>query len=246
MQINISPADQKLSKCLVLVGGSGDTSEGFVPLVKKLLNKITDYAVCTFSFSTLSATESLLDIQSRELEEVFSQLISNYNFTELNIFATSMGAYAAINLLNNEIYSHIIKHVIFYDPADYYVSAKFAGSNDSTWSGSDMYRPNKEVISNRLKSLKSSSIISVVHLTLKNYSKSGYFDKDFTYRGVDHESGYPRLNKHMVKHFYSCIPVSNRGKYIKEASVPHAILRDGDIISNLDRVTSTIATLLSI
>lgn len=212
-----------------------------MPLVEALRDKIPNSAVCTFNFSTHSDSESLLDLQSRELEEVFSQLSSNYNFKEINIFTTSMGAYATINLLNHYIYSAPIKHVIFYDPADYYIGAKIADSNDSTWSGSDIYRPNKEVISNRLKTIKSSSKISVVHLTLKNYSKSGYIDKEFSNRGVDHESGYPRLNKHMVKHFYSCIPTPNKGRYIKEPSVPHAILRDGDISSNLARVTSTIA-----
>ncbi len=244
MQLFIDPANKQYSKCLVLVGGSGDTSEGFKPLVAKLLTKITDSSICTFSFSTHSESESLLDLQSRELEEVFSELTTKYDFKEINIFTTSMGAYATTYLLSNNKYSDIIKHVIFYDPADYYISAKFAGSNDVTWSGTDLYRPNKEVVSNRLKLINSQTKISVVHLTLRNYSKSGHIDKKFVDRGIDHEGGYPRLNKQMVKHFYHCIPDINRGEYIKETGVPHAILRDGEITANLDKVTSTVSSLL--
>ncbi len=244
MQIFIDPANKQYSKCLVLVGGSGDTVERFKLLVTNLLTKITDSAICTFDFSDHADHESLLDIQSRELEEVFSELTTKYDFNEINIFTTSMGAYATVYLLSNNTYSNIIKHAIFYDPADYYISAKFAGSNDHTWSGPDLYRPNKEVVSNRLKLIDSNAKISVVYLTLRNYSKSGYIDTDFSNRGIDHEGGYPRLNKQMVKHFYHCIPAKNQAGYIKEAGVPHAILRDGNIQANLDKVSTTCANLL--
>lgn len=245
MQIFIEPANKQYSKCLVLVGGDGDTSKIFKPFVTKLLTKITDSAICTFNFSDHAETESLLDLQSRELEAVFSELTTNYDFKEINIFTTSMGAYATTYLLSNNKYSNIIKNVIFYDPADYYISAKFAGSNDSTWSGPDLYRPNKEVVSNRLKHIDSQAKISVVHLTLRNYSKSGYIDKDFADRGIDHVGGYPRLNKQMVKHFYHCIPKNNQAEYIKEPNVPHGgIVRDGNIQANLDKVSTTCADLL--
>lgn len=244
MQIFIDPENKQYSKCLVLVGGSGDTSVGFMPLVTKLLTKITDSSICTFSFSSHSDSESLLDLQSRELEAVFSELTTKYDFKEINIFTTSMGAYATTYLLSNNRYSDIIKHVIFYDPADYYISAKFADSNDVTWSGPDLYRPNKEVVSNRLKLIDSLVKISVVHLSLRNYSKSDYIDKDYSNRGIDHEGGYPRLNKQMVKHFYHCIPTKNQAGYLKETGVPHAILRDGNIQANLDKVTSTVSSLL--
>ena len=246
MQIFIDPANIQYSKCLVLVGGSGDTAERFKPLVTNLHTKIKDSAICTFNFSDHAEAESLLDLQSRELEEVFSELTTNYDFKEINIFTTSMGAYATTYLLSNNKYSDIIKHVIFYDPADYYISAKFGDSNDVTWSGSAEFRPNKEVVSNRLKLIDSQAKISVVHLTLRNYSKSGYIDKDFSDRGIDHEGGYPRLNKQMVKHFYHCVPVKNQAGFVKESGIPHAILRDGDIQANLDKVTTTVSTLLAL
>lgn len=244
MQIFIDPANKQYSKCLVLVGGSGDTAERFKLLVTYLLTKIKDSAICTFNFSDHAETESLLDLQSRELEEVFSELTTKYDFKEINIFATSMGAYATAYLLSNNKYSDIIKHVIFYDPADYYISAKFGDSNDVTWSGSAEFRPNKEVVSNRLKLIDSQAKISVVHLTLRNYSKTGYIDQDFSDRGTDHEFGYPRLNKDMVRHFFNCLPSINKAKFVKESGVPHAILNHGNIQVNLDKVSTTCADLL--
>lgn len=244
MQISIEPANKQYSKCLVLVGGSGDTVEGFAPLVTEFSKLITETAFCSFNFSTTCSEGSLLDLQSQELQEVFKELTTKNDFKEINIFTTSMGAYATIYLLSDNKYSDILKHVIFYDPADYYISAKFADSNDVTWSGPDIYRPNKEVVSNRLKLIDSNAKISVVHLSLRNYSKSDYIDKDYSNRGIDHEGGYPRLNKQMVKHFYHCIPAKNQAGYIKEAGVPHAILRDGDIAANLSKVSTTCADLL--
>ncbi len=245
MQIFIDPSNKQYSKCLVLVGGSGDTVEGFAPLVTEFSKHITDTSFCSFNFSTTCSEGSLLDLQSQELQEVFKELTTKHDFNEINIFTTSMGAYATTYLLNNNTYSTIINHVIFYDPADYYISAKFAGSDDSTWSGPDLYRPNKEVVSNRLKLIDSQAKISVVHLTLRNYSKSGYIDTDFSDRGFDHEFGYPRLSKQMVKHFYHCIPVKNQAGYIKEAGVPHGgITRDGNIQANLHKVSLTCSLLL--
>jgi len=244
MQIFFEPANKQYSKCLVLVGGSGDTVEGFAPLVTEFSKFITDTSFCSFNFSTTCSEGSLLDLQSRELEEVFNELTTKYDFKEINIFTTSMGAYATIYLLSDNKYSDILKHVIFYDPADYYISAKFADSNDVTWSGPDSFRPNKEIVSNKLKSLQSQTKVSVVHLTLRNYSKSGYIDKDFSARGIDHEFGYPRLNKDMVRHFFNCLPSINKARFVKEPGVPHGFLRDGDIATNLAKVATTISSLL--
>jgi hypothetical protein len=244
MQIFFEPANKQYSKCLVLVGGSGDTVERFAPLVKEFSKFITDTSFCSFNISATCADGSLLELQSQELLEVFHQLTTKHDFKEINIFTTSMGAYASTDLLSTNLYSDIIKHMIFYDPADYYIGAKFTDSNDVTWSGPDTFRPNKEVVSNRLKFIDSQTKISVVHLTLRNYSKSGYIDKDYSKRGIDHDGGYPRLNKDMVRHFFNCLPTINKAKFVKEPGVPHGFLRDGDITTNLRKVSTTCADLL--
>ena len=107
MQIDIYPSSKQFSKCLVLVGGSGDTSEEFAPLVTELSKKMPAIAICTFNFSSQSLTESILDIQTQELDLVFKKLTLDYNFNELNIFATSMGSYSTIKLITSNKYSEI-------------------------------------------------------------------------------------------------------------------------------------------
>lgn len=245
MKIFINPIEKLFSKCLILVGGSGDTSEGFAPLTTKILEKLPDYSICTFSFSTTSKTESILDVQARELIEVFEQLTTHHNFQQIDIFATSMGAYATIKLLSSNKYASTIKNVIFYDPADYYPSAKFADSNDVTWSGPQSYAPNSKVISDELKQLKGEYKITVVHLTLRNYNQDKYIDTNYSDRGIDHADGYPRLSTDMVRAIFEKIPLKNQGIYIEDPTVPHAILRDGDITANLERVSNMILAILN-
>jgi len=243
MQIVISPP-KKLSKCLVLVGGSGDSSEKFLPLVTQINLQIPETNVCTFTFSSHSNTESILDIQARELEEVIEQLSAEYGFQSIDIFATSMGAYATIKLLASNQYSSLIRKVILFDPADYYVSAIFKDTEDVTWSGAEQYEPTQKVISQELTSITGNVQISVVHLTLRNYGARGYLEKDYVNRGKDESKGYPRLSTEMVKNFYTQITPSNRGKYLELSAVPHGFLRDGDIASNLFKVTDAIIKLI--
>lgn len=245
MKITIYPSDPIQENCLVLVGGSGDTTEGFQPIVTKISEKLPDYSICTFTFSTQSETESLLDLQSRELDEVFSEITTKYNFKKIDVFCTSMGAYATIRLLNNKKYQNLINQVIMFDPADYYLSAKFANSDDVTWSGPQEYSPIKPVISSELSTISSNCLVSVVHLTLRNYGVSGYLQKEFKDRGGEDPSGYPRLSTEMVKAFYAKVPTTNRGKYIEQNLVPHAILRDGNIGENLEHVVDLISKLLA-
>lgn len=244
MKIDIHPVGSQYKKCLVLVGGSGDTSKGFIPLIELLLSKLPNTSICTFSFTTRCTTESILDLQSRELEDVFQQLISDYQYNEINIFTTSMGAYPTIKLLASIRYSNIIKRVIFYDPADYYLSAKFGDSSDVTWSGSQSYTPTKEVVSDKLRDITGITQISVVHLTLKNYGTTGYIKDDFVERALDEPNGYPRISSQMVKSIYDKIPLKNKADYIEEPLVPHAFLRDGNVADNIAKVTSSIIKLL--
>lgn len=245
MKITVYPTDPIHENCLVLVGGSGDTTEGFQPLVKKISEKLSDYSICTFSFSTQSETESLLDLQSSELVEVFSEITTKHNFKKIDVFCTSMGAYATIRLLNNTEYQNFINQVIMYDPADYYLSAKFANSDDVTWSGPLEYSPSKPVISSELSTVSGNSVVSVVHLTLRNYGVNGYLQKEFKNRGMDDPSGYPRLSTEMVKALYSKIPTAIKGEYVEQPMVPHAILRDGNIEENIHNVVDIITDILT-
>jgi hypothetical protein len=245
MKISLYPTDLVSPKCLVLVGGSGDTSEGFDPLVQAISNKLIDYSICTFNFSTSSKTESILDVQARELNDVMGQLTTDNRFKQIDIFATSMGAYATIKLLQNNHYSKIIRNVILYDPADYYLSAKFADSDDVTWSGPQQYVPKSKVISDELKEIEGKCKITVVHLTLRNYGQDGYIDNSYSDRSIDHSGGYPRLCTDMVRAMFDKIPLKNKGRYIEESNVPHAILRDGNIKANIEQVSSTIIDIIS-
>lgn len=245
MKITIYPSDPIQENCLILVGGSGDTTEGFEPLVTKISEKLPDYSICTFSFSTQSETESLLDLQSSELAEVFSEITTKYNFKKIDVFCTSMGAYSTIRLLNNEKYQNFVSRVIMYDPADYYQSAKFANSDDVTWSGPQEYNPSKPVISSELSTISGNCVVSVVHLTLRNYGVKGYMQKEFKNRGMDDLSGYPRLCTEMVKSIYAKIPPTNKGEYVEQPMVPHAILRDGNIEKNLENVVVLVSDMLT-
>lgn len=241
MNISVYPKNKNQKNCLLLVGGSGDTADGFMPLVTKLGEKLSDYSIGTFSFTSKSETESLLDIQSRELEEVLNQLVSEHHFSKIDIFCTSQGAYATVVVLSSHKFDESIRSVIAYDPSDHYVE----GDDLHSWTGSQEYVPNRRVVSDELANISGSYKVNVVHLTLRNYGTSGYIEKENSKRSEDNPSGYPRLNTQMIKNFYSKIPVSNKGEYIEVSNVPHAILRDGNIPQNIDSVVDTVSKLLA-
>lgn len=243
MQITIYP-EVKYSRSLVLVGGSGDTANGFLPLVELLSQKLPTTNICTFTFSTQSKTESIHDIQAKELTEVVDKLTVEIGYKSVDIFATSMGAYATIKLLSSNKFTDFIDKVIFFDPADYYLSAKFGDSSDVTWSGSQIYKPVKPTVSDELKKISSKTKISVVQLTLRNYGTSGYLKSNFQNRGEDNPTGYPRLSTEMVKQMFDKIPKINQGSYVELPEVPHAFLRDGNISNNLTKTVDIVAQLL--
>lgn len=240
MNISVYPPSSVEGKCLVLVGGSGDNSDGFIPLVNVLSKSLPNHSICRFSFSTPSDIASLLETQSRELTEVITQLISEHNFKIIDLFCTSQGAYSTIRFLSSNKYSNYLNTVIMYDPADYYVME----SEPHSWSGSQPYLPSREVISDELSKISGNYKIHVVHLTLRNYGENGYLQSDFSDRGVDELNGYPRLSSGMVESIYAKIPAKNKGEYIEQANVPHAILRDGNIQENLENVTSLVSEIL--
>jgi hypothetical protein len=248
MKIKLTPPPPLRGKCLVIVGGSGDTAEKFSPLTDSLAKELPDYTICSFGLSSkVEEDNNLLEVQVRELEEVFDQLISQYAFVEYTIFCTSMGAYSTIRILNNPKYSELISTVIFFDPADYYTGEelKFANADSEiTWSGYADYSPTQPVISSELKDYNGQATMHVVHLTVKNHGPSGYVEDVKRFRGDDSPGGHPRLNTNMVKKYYSNIPKPNLGEYLEVPNLPHALVRDGNISRNISKTTNTVKKLL--
>jgi hypothetical protein len=233
---------KKSKKCLLVVGGYDDTSSVFAPLIAEFEHMLPDHTICSFDFTYASKSGNIFTIQAEELANVMNQLLTNHNFNQIDIFCTSMGAYSTVKLLCNKRLTEKLKHIILYDPADYYADAQ----SDDTWSGADDYPPKERVISDELRNVKGKCVIDVVHLTLRNYSPDGYLDSDYSDRGTDHPGGYPRLNSQMVKAFYAKTPAPNMGRYLEERGVPHGFIRDGNIAKNLSQIAATIANLLSI
>lgn len=247
MNIHLFPEGEEKGKCLLLVGGSGDTAERFTPLVSLLSKQLPQHTVCTFTMSSSCQNgESLLEKQAKELGEVMEQLKSNNKFTKFDLFCTSMGAYAAVKVLTNPTYSQLFDKVIFFDPADYYLSSSFGSADgELTWSGYMEYVPNESLISDELKQYQGDAKIDVVHLTLRNHCFEGYIDEKYEDRGKDHSEAYPRLNTKMVKNFYENTPTNNRGTYTEVGDLPHGFIRDGDIQKNLARVADVVTELVS-
>jgi hypothetical protein len=223
---------------LLLVGGSGDTAEIFRPLVEKLSLKLPEHEIATFSLSSgVGDGENLLEAQTGELTEVMRQLIDAGRFMKYDIFCTSMGAFPTIKLLIDPDLNNQIRKVVFFDPADYYLSASFSkAEGEITWSGSKRYLPEEPVISGELNKYKGEAVIDVVHLTLRNWSSDGYLDKEYRDRGRDYPGAFPRLSTDMVKSFYEMAPKKNRGKYVEVGGVPHGFMRDGNVQKNIERV----------
>lgn len=237
MKINLSQPDNLKDKCLVLIGGVGDPAEIFEPLINKLVSPLPNHTICTFTFSQKSNGMSLLNLQSKELEEVISQLINHHNFKKLDLWCTSMGSFATVKALLNQDYGHNISHAIFFDPADYYLDDLATDvEQETTWSGYQDYQPTKPTICTQMANLTSMTIVDVVHLTVRNHSIKGYIESEYSRRNGDNPVGFTRLNTQMVKSFYKHTPAVNRGKYIEINNLPHAIFRDGDVEQNLQTI----------
>lgn len=241
MEISLYPPRNQSPKCLVLVGGDGDTIDVFAPLTQKISSKLPNHQICTFNFTTESQGESILDINTRELTFVFDQLITKHGIKTIDIWCTSRGAYPTVKLLQNEKYAKYLRRVIMYDPADYYLSE----TDLHSWSGSMDYNPSRRVVSDDFAHVKGGCIVDVVYLTLRNYGHDGYIQSEYIDRGLDDPLGFPRLNTSMVKSFYAKLPLKNRGKYLEDPVVPHGFVRDGDVELNYKRIVNLVADILS-
>lgn len=110
--------------------------------------------------------------------------------------------------------------------------------------GAQEFAPDKPVVSDLLTGIQGNAIVDVVHLTLQNYGAGGYLDDKFEGRGINNLAGSPRLNTTMVKGFINKTPRNNRGQYLEVGNIPHAILRDGNIDQNIQKVLNIVSTLL--
>lgn len=241
MKVDFNNSPIQSTKCLILVGGSGDTSLGFKPLIRGLKKELPDYTIISFTFSSIASSGNILENQAKELDEVFQQVIKKKMINSIDIFCTSMGAFSTIRLISTGMAPNIIRRVIMFDPADYYKNTKA----DHTWSGRDSYSPAQELISDELRNLSANLLIDVVHLTLRNYGENGYIHEKFVDRGQDNIKGYSRLNSKMVKDIHEKIPAKDKGKYIEVSNVPHAFLRDGNIPNNIQSVAKLASSLLN-
>ena len=246
MFLHFYPTTPK-DKCLVLVGGLGDTVEIFQPLVNEMSQLLPDHSICTFDLSPSTQDKrGLLEVQTEELKEVFKDLTDKYHFSQLDIWCTSMGAYATTKLMVDPQFAGRLNHVIFFDPAAYYLTSTFGTPGEEvTWSGHMDYQPREPVVSDMLTKLSSNVKVDVVHLTVRNHSSKGYIYSDYGKRGEDTPGEYPRLNTEMVKKFYSNLPDHNKGKYVEVNHLPHGFVRDGDIGDNLKKVAQVTADLLA-
>lgn len=239
MKLILNPPTTRNEKCLVLIGGVGDPAEIFEPLVAKLVNRLPDHTICTFTLSQKSSRIGLLNLQSQELQEAIQQLINNQNFKTFDLWCTSMGSYATVQALIDPLYSRYIAHAIFFDPADYYLDdLAMDVEQETTWSGYQDYLPTRPTISTEMSKLQSTASVHVVHLTVRNHSVNGYIESEYSDRNIDNPAGFARLNTQMVKSFYNNTPIINRGKYLEIKNLPHAIFRDGDVEHNLNIIST--------
>lgn len=229
-------------KILVLIGGTGDTKDGYKRLAELLRIKLPDYTLVTMSFSQMPDTNNL-QLQVDDLKGLIKELTQKFDEPQISIMATSMGAYSVCFLLVDPGYAKKVERIIFLDPADY--EAEMAGvvTHDS-WSGFEKYEPKGRTASDRLREIKGKAKVHVIHLTLKNHGPNGYHQAKFEARGSNEINGFPRLNSEMVKSFYNKLPTKNQGSYLEVNNIPHGFVRDGNIPINEERVATLIAKVL--
>lgn len=233
--------------CLIIVGGFGDKGDDYSDLVDLLKHNLPSLAYCTFTLTQVEKDiDTLLYKQAEELEVLASTLLKRDNFSKLILYTSSMGAFATTMLVTNPKFSKYISHVLYFDPADYYLTGNVTRPSGSiTWAGHESYKPNKPTASSLLKKLQGNIKVNVIHFTIKNYGPDGYCTSNLIERGKDWENGCTRLSTDMVKNFYENIPIANKGKYLEVSNLPHGYFRDGDIKQNIQILTNNIVSLIN-
>jgi hypothetical protein len=231
--------DNRAEWLLLLVGGSGDNKNKFNGLIAQLQKK--DFKANFITYTPRAVIENSshpLKQDINDLCEVLHFALTNFEFCEFDLFATSRGAFSTSFALKDPFYAAIIRKVLFFDPADFYLHQAQLEDGGFNWDGPKVYSPNRSTAADQLKQISGPVRVDVLHLTLRNYTKNGYVPE--AERGSDHKKGFPRLNTRMVKTFYSNLPETNRGKYLELPGIPHAFMRDGNIEKNIVKVAEQI------
>lgn len=234
--------NEKSKTKIVLIGGSGDDEHSFHPLVTKLIACFPHFAFVTFSFSnTVNNLDLPLHSQVDDLRFVLRNVTKSSD-EQFILIATSQGAYSLAHILSEKHVSTHIQECILLDPADYYTDNTIPISQAHSWSGFETYKPDRLTASMKMKEMVGNSKINVVHFTLRNHDKNGY--GSIEQRGVDNPNKFSRLNSDMVRSFYENTPEANRGSYITENTLPHAFMRDGEVVENINKLTNLICSLV--
>lgn len=225
-------------RVLVLVGGSGDNKEKLAPFVEQLeqLSLALDYVTFTFCGNDTDV-EHPIHQQEDELERLLEWVQPKYK--SIVIVCTSAGAFSTSLILAKSNQKYTIERAIYLDPADYPLdSAVWEG-----WNGHSEYNPSGPTASTKLAEVQGGVVIDVIYFTIRNFSVDGYVEPGK--RGIDHPSLFTRLNGEMVRSFYNNTPERNQGYYLELPNLPHAFLRDGEVVQNIGTLADLIAALLS-
>lgn len=241
LAVNWYTPERSTDTALVFVGGSGDPRNKFNAIISRLLRRGYPHHVFTFSFRSEEGTrEYPLNQQTDDLKEVVTHLVSQKQVRRLKLIVTSRGAFSTCFILADSEYAKHISEVLFLDPADYYIGMGKENDPHTEWDGSSDYQPKNRTAASLLQTMDSDTLIHVVHFGLRNCRNGEYIVSDYKSRGTDVETGDPRLNADMVKAFYDASPGKNRGSFITDTTLPHAIERDGDLEQNRRRVVGLI------
>lgn len=137
---------------VILIGGSGDFKEIFSKIVKNLHKKSLNKDLLTFTFSYLLDKNDLpLIEQYNDLKRVLQYLEKHYSYAQIELMATSQGAYSVCKVLADKEVNTNIRKAHFVDPADYELSSeKNPSQTTHTWTGSSVYQPTEKTASDLL------------------------------------------------------------------------------------------------
>lgn len=226
---------------IIFVGGFGDNLNTFKPLINQLIPHHNNKLFITFSFPQ-PKTNNSLDLQSEYLLKFVDYVVKKYKVTNLILICTSDGAFSTTFCITKGVVREKVSKTIFLDPANYYLAQGKDLSWNFLWPGYKKYTPKYKTLTDLLKTIDTAVKIDVINFTLKNYSSEGYPKPEL--RGFNNPKLYPRINNSMVKSFYTNTPVKNRGAYKEVNTVPHAFMRDGNVVENIKILTDLLNQLL--
>ena len=236
IEVNYYPNKDSNALILFIPGHPGSKRE-FEGVIKLLLRKIKDWSFITFSFRGFDTGKAYpINRQVSDLNELLEFIVQDVSPAKIALIGTSSGAVSVTSVLSSGKFSELIAKVLYIDPADFYLRDLDKTEEMFIWSGPNAFKPDGEVTADLLAQINSDVSINVVGFTLRNYGRAGYSDN----RIKDDPGLYPRLNQTMVRNFFNKIPKKNKGKYIEVNNIPHAFIRDGNVLENEKNVADLI------